>query len=149
MDAVQRTLAAMSQSSLMNGNTGVELDGFPAAYEQLTKTVPSDDLYTDLKQPDSDLQKTINDFLTKYETLQHRTGAIQGDPAMPLLQQPVGALASNAIQTVVDLTQELTSTPNLTFAKALAAITKPERAAYVGLVLCALGIVLVLLDTEA
>jgi len=107
---------------------------------------PSPDLAAQLRDPESTIERNVNRFLRHYETEQHT----RADPrSLPLSQQPMGALASNTVSALLDTVQEVTSAPALTVGGVLAAITRPDRAAYLGIVCVVVGAALVLLDVEA
>ena len=63
-----------------------------------------------------------------------------------VLQQPIGTLASNSVRTLLDVVEEVSAMDRITFGGVTAAVTRPDRAAYLGIVLVAIGITLVVLD---
>ena len=143
----QVTLAAMGQPEPM----AAELGRYPDLYEQIVNTSDRDDdtVYGDMQRPDSAIQAKINEFLTKYEKAQHQLAVVQGDRSAPIASQPLGSIASNSMATVLDIVQEVASLPRVTLSAVMAAMLRPDRVTYVGLVVCAVGLVLVLLDVEA
>lgn len=67
----------------------------------------------------------------------------------PVYQQPIGTLASNSVATLLDVVQEVSAMDHITLGSVTSAITRPDRAAYLGIVLLFVGLLLVILDTEA
>lgn len=143
----QVVLATMGAPGGDGGATAFE--GYPGVYERLVAPAPDENVFTDIQKPDSEVLAKIDDFLSKYEKDQRRVAASEGDRSVPLARLPVGAIASNAVATLLDVVQELAAMPSVTFAGVLAALTRADRVAYVGLLLCAIGVVLVLLDVDA
>ena len=62
----------------------------------------------------------------------------------PLSRQPLGAIASNSVAALLDAVQEVSSAPSVTLG-----VTRADRAAYLGIVIGAVGLALVLLDVDA
>ena len=125
---------------------GLASGDFPGTYETLVAQPPAADLATQLRDPESVVQHNVNDFLRRYETEQHAAA----DPrTLPLSRQPLGAIASNSVAALLDAVQEVTSAPSVTLGGVWAAVTRADRAAYLGIVIGAVGLALVLLDVDA
>ena len=143
------TLAQMSSPSsdrTFDGGGGLTSDDFPGTYDALVAQPPADDLAAQLRDPESAIERNVNSFLRRYEQEQHASA----DPrSLPIAQQPLGALASNSVSALLDVVQEVSSAPSLTLGGVLAAVTRSDRAAYLGIVCVFVGVALVLLDVDA
>ena len=73
----------------------------------------------------------------------------QNSAMLRLHEQTIGQLATNSVTALVDTVQEVNSLPRVTAGAVVSAVTRPDRAPYLGLVLVFLGIAVVLLDVEA